>query len=79
MEMVRERPPGIAWLRFPLSKRLWMMEAIADANIGLFENDCFGWTRAKYFKKDGVVDPSGVSLGGEDVAAHDAPAESDSP
>lgn len=73
LEMVRQRPPGITWLRYPLSKRLFMIEAIVDANIGLFENDCFGWTRSKYFKKSDAVDPTGVEIGGQNAAPHDAP------
>jgi hypothetical protein len=35
-----------------------------DANIGLFENDCFGWTRAKYFKKPDDTDADSESVGG---------------
>lgn len=62
LEMVRARTPDVPWLYFPLSKRLFVMEAIMDANIGLFENDCFGRTRAKYFKKPADIDatPEGV-------------------
>jgi hypothetical protein len=74
LEMVRQRPPEIAWLRYPLSKRLFMIEAIVDANIGLFENDCFGWTRSQYFKKSDGVDPDGVEVGGE--PGHDAAPDS---
>lgn len=65
LEMVRARTQEVPWLYFPLSKRLLVMEAIMDANIGLFENDCIGWTRAKYFKKPGDIDdPTPESVGG---------------
>lgn len=56
LEMVRVRTPDVPWLYFPLSKRLFVIEALMDANIGLFENDVVGWTRARYFKKPDDID-----------------------
>jgi hypothetical protein len=64
LEMARKRTQEVPWLYLPLSKRLFVMEAIMDANIGLFENDCFGWTRAKYFKKPDDIDADSESVGG---------------
>ena len=75
LEMVRQRPPEIAWLRYPFSKRLAMIEAIVDMNIGVFENDCLGWTRSKFFKKPNGVEPPNDEVGGEKAAPHDAPPE----
>lgn len=72
LEMARQRPTEVRWLFFPLAKRFLVMEAMIDADIGLFENDCFGWTRSKFFKKKGAVDPTGVKVRGSD-AAHDSP------
>jgi hypothetical protein len=63
LEMARKRTQ-VPWLYLPLSERLFFMEATVDANIGLFENDCFGWTRAKYFKKPDDTDADSESVGG---------------
>jgi hypothetical protein len=64
LEMVRERTPDVPWLYFPLSKRLRVIEAMIDANIGLFENDVVGWTRARYFKKPGGVEADPETIDG---------------
>lgn len=62
LEMVRARTPDVPWLYFPLSKRLFVIEAIMDANIGLLENDVFGWARARYFKRAGDIDADAETI-----------------
>jgi hypothetical protein len=45
------------WLYQPLAVRRLIMEAMIDANIWLFKNDLFRWTRAKASRSPTISTP----------------------